>query len=385
MVDWIKMSLCRWKLFHYSLPLTEPLCLLGHEMHGRTGLILRLHDENDGTSVGDNYGEGEIAPLPGMHPETLSEAENQIWDYLSGNSLPVTCSAALSGSVNFGLDMALRTMFQNHNVSKFHSFKETAGNYRKPSKIDFKGQIFPVNGLAVGSETVLEMECEELRNGGFKAVKLKVGRLTILQDIERVRLARKILGNEIALRLDANRAWEWEDALKFAEAVQDFNIEYCEEPLLDSNKLEKLHLQTGMPLALDETLWFAPTPKSDTPAKHVSLSGIRALILKPSILGGWNNTKMWIEHAQKNGIHCVLSSCFESGLGLNWIAFMGNELLSEKFPAGLDTSKWFEQDLIEPRFLIQNGNYVFPDSWPKSKDTFLEIISEGTCEIGGLD
>lgn len=385
MVDWIKMSLCRWKLFHYSLPLTEPLYLLGHEMHERTGLILRLHDENDGTSVGDNYGEGEIAPLPGMHPETLSEAETQIRDYLSGNSLPVTCSAALFGSVNFGLDMALRTMFQNPNVSKFHSFKETAGNDRKPSKIDFKGQIFPVNGLAVGSGTVLEMECEELRNGGFKAVKLKVGRLTILQDIERVRLARKILGDEIALRLDANRAWEWEDALKFAEAVQDFNIEYCEEPLLDSNKLEKLHLQTGMPLALDETLWYAPTPKSDTPAKHVSLSGIRALILKPSILGGWNNTKMWIEHAQKNGIHCVLSSCFESGLGLNWIAFMANELLSEKFPAGLDTSKWFEQDLIEPRFLIQNGNYVFPDSWPKSKDTFLEIISEGTCEIGDLD
>ena len=385
MVDWIKMSLCRWKLFHYSLPLTEPLCLLGHEMHGRTGLILRLHDENDGTSVGDNYGDGEIAPLPGMHPETLSEAETQIRNYLSGNSLPVTCSAALFGSVNFGLDMALRTMFQNPNVSKFHSFKETAGNDPKPSKIDFKGQIFPVNGLAVGSGTVLEMECEELRNGGFKAVKLKVGRLTILQDIERVRLARKILGDEIALRLDANRAWEWEDALKFAEAVQDFNIEYCEEPLLDSNKLEKLHLQTGMPLALDETLWSAPTPKSDTPAKHVSLSGIRALILKPSILGGWNNTKMWIEHAQKNGIHCVLSSCFESGLGLNWIAFMANELLSEKFPAGLDTSKWFEQDLIEPRFLIQNGNYVFPDSWPKSKDTFLEIISEGTCEIGDLD
>jgi len=379
------MSLCRWKLFHYSLPLTEPLCLLGHEMHGRTGLILRLHDENDGTSVGDNYSDGEIAPLPGMHPETLSEAENQIGDYLYGNSLPATCSATLFGSVNFGLDMALRTMFQSPNVSKFHSFKETAGNDPKPSKFDFTGQIFPVNGLAVGSGTVLEMECEELRNGGFKAVKLKVGQLTILQDIERVRLARKILGDEIALRLDANRAWEWEDAVKFAEAVQDFNIEYCEEPLLDSNKLEQLHLQTGMLLALDETLWYAPTPKSYAPAKHVSLSGIRALILKPGILGGWNNTKMWIEHAQKNGIHCVLSSCFESSLGLNWIAFMANELMSEQCPAGLDTSKWFEQDLIEPRFLIQNGNYVFPDSWPKSKDTFLEIISEGTCEIGGLD
>ena len=158
------MSLCRWKLFHYSLPLTEPLCLLGHEMYGRTGLILRLHDENDGTSVGDNYSEGEIAPLPGMHPETLSEAESQIRDYLSGNSLPVTCSTTLFGSVNFGIDMALRAMFQSPNDSKFHNFKEAVGNDPNPSKIDFTRQIFPVNGLAVGSGTVLEMECEELQS-----------------------------------------------------------------------------------------------------------------------------------------------------------------------------------------------------------------------------
>ena len=179
MVDWIKMSLCRWKLFHYSLPLTEPLYLLGHEMHERTGLILQLHGGNDGTSVGDNYGEGEISPLPGMQLETLSEAENQIGDYLSRNCLPVTCSTSLFRSVNFGLDMALRTMFQSSNVSRFHSLKESAGNDPKLLKIDFTGQIFPVNGLAVGSGTVLEMECEELRNGGFKAVGGKIKSWTI--------------------------------------------------------------------------------------------------------------------------------------------------------------------------------------------------------------
>ena len=209
--------------------------------------------------------------------------------------------------------------------------------------------------------------------------------MNIFQDIERVRLARQVLGNEITLCLDANRAWDWDEALEFAEVMQDYDIEYCEEPLIDSNKLEQLHQQTGMPLALDETLWRTPPPKPDLPAVNISLSGISTLILKPGILGGWDNTKMWIEHAQKNGLHCVLSSCFESGMGLNWIAFMAKNLLSEHFPAGLDTSKWFEQDLIEPRFLLQNGNYVFPDSWPLSKETFLKIIADGTCEIGDLE
>ena len=111
------MSFYSWKLFHYSLPLTKPLRLLGHEMRERTGLILRLQDENVGNSVVDNYGEGEIAPLPGMHLETLVEAEYQIQDYLSSNSLPASHSAALFGSVNFGLDMALRTLFQSSKVS----------------------------------------------------------------------------------------------------------------------------------------------------------------------------------------------------------------------------------------------------------------------------
>jgi len=58
--------------------------------------------------------------------------------------------------------------------------------------------------------------------------------------------------------------------------------------------------------------------------------------------------------------------------------------LPEQFPSGLDTSKWFEQDLIEPRFLLQNGNYIFPESWPVSKDTFLGKIADGTCEIGDI-
>jgi len=386
------MAFYHWKLFHYSLPFKEPLILLGREVREREGLILRLHNENERNSINKNFGEGEIAPLSGMHPESLLEAENQILDYLSGNFNPDTNSTTLFKSVNFGLDMALRSMFQTSIDSEINNSKQILNASDKSKMFDYKSskselstQIIPVNGLAVGSGTALKKECEEIRKNGFKTAKLKVGQLNIFQDIERVRLARQVLGNEITLSLDANRAWDWDEALEFAEVMQDYDIEYCEEPLIDSNKLEQLHQQTGMPLALDETLWHAPIPNTDFPAANISLSGIKVLILKPGILGGWDKTKMWIEYAQKNGIHCILSSCFESGMGLNWIAFMAKNLLTEQFTAGLDTSKWFEQDLIEPRFSLQNGNYVFPESWPLSKDAFLKKIADGTCEIGDLE
>ncbi|HIN46910.1 MAG TPA: o-succinylbenzoate synthase [Deltaproteobacteria bacterium] len=366
------MKSCRWELFRYSLPLKEPLRMLGNESKERNGLILRLSEESAENSKAENFGEGEIAPLPGLHPESLSEAESQIREYFSGNFNPTPRSDTLFPSVRFGLDMALRTMLQSCKVSELNSFKETAGKDYRHSKSDLAVQQIPVNGLLTASGNKLEQECEQLRNTGFKAIKIKVGRLSVQDDIERVKLARKILADDISLRLDANRSWDWKEALQFAKAIKDCRIEYCEEPLRDFQRMEELHEQTGIPLALDETLWNNPNP--ETLAKN----GIRALILKPGILGGWESTKFWVDFAEKQEMKVVISSSFESGLGLNWLAFMAANLLKQQIPAGLDTAKWFKQDLIDPPFTLTNGNYVFPESWPRANLKHLQKIADGS-------
>ena len=77
----------------------------------------------------------------------------------------------------------------------------------------------------------------------------------------------------------------------------------------------------------------------------------------------------------------VLSSSFESGLGLNWIAFMANKILKKKTALGLDTSKYFKNDLIEPPFKIINGGYTLEDSWPKANEKYLQKIAEGKTKI----
>ena len=368
------MKSCRWELFRYSLPLKEPLRMLGNESKERNGLILRLSEESAENSKAENFGEGEIAPLPGLHPESLSEAESQIREYFSGNFNPTPRSDTLFPSVRFGLDMALRTMLQSCKVSELNSFKETAGNDYRHSKSDLAVQQIPVNGLLTASGNKLEQECEQLRNTGFKAIKIKVGRLSVQDDIERVKLARKILADDISLRLDANRSWEWEEAFEFAQAVSNCKIEFCEEPLRGFQKLEELHLQTGIPLALDETLWTNPNPDA------LPKNGIKALIIKPGIIGGWDGTKFWVDYAKKKNMQVVLSSSLESGLGLNWIASMAANLLRQHLPTGLDTAKWFERDLIDPPFTLTNGSYVFPDSWPRAKVKNLQKIAAGTWE-----
>lgn len=66
---------------------------------------------------------------------------------------------------------------------------------------------------------------------GFKAVKMKVGRLSLAEEIERVRAARNAIGPEIYLMLDANNAWrDLPTALLYCQRFSEFDPYWIEEP-----------------------------------------------------------------------------------------------------------------------------------------------------------
>jgi len=71
---------------------------------------------------------------------------------------------------------------------------------------------------------------------GFKAVKMKVGRLSLKEDIERVKAVRKEIGDDnIKLMIDANGALDTKSALKMARELSGENIFFFEEPVSPSN------------------------------------------------------------------------------------------------------------------------------------------------------
>ena len=360
------MNSFRWELYNYSIPLVNPLRILGQTLKVRKGLILRLYDQKG------NFGEGEVAPLPLMHLESLSQAETQLKIFLkkSFQQNPDTFKS-LPPSVSFGFEMAWRKLFKKFDLDeKIHSRVEIIFESEKAyDQIALKK--IPLNALVTGTGNDLKNQCERIKVDGFKAVKIKVGQLKVKEDLKRLEQAKNILGNQIVLRVDANRGWEFNQAKEFALGVRDFNVEYCEEPLRNINQLEKLHEHTGLQVALDETLWSNPDPI------EIPNSSISALILKPSILGGWVNTRLWINHAEKYNLQTVISSSLESGIGLNWIAVTDLCLLNKRSPAGLDSAKLFQYDLAVPPLSISQGNYVFPISWPIANKKFLNKISHG--------
>src|SRR3954451_18278704 len=65
---------------------------------------------------------------------------------------------------------------------------------------------------------------------GFRGVKIKVGRPTLAEDVERVRAVRGLLGEGVPLMVDANMRWTAAEAVRAARAFRPFDPLWLEEP-----------------------------------------------------------------------------------------------------------------------------------------------------------
>ncbi|MGH9209299.1 MAG: mandelate racemase/muconate lactonizing enzyme family protein [Acidimicrobiales bacterium] len=105
----------------------------------------------------------------------------------------------------------------------------------------------------------LEAQTERLVASGVGAVKIKVGRPDLDEDLARVAAVRRILGDRRQLMVDANQRWDLPTARRAARALERFGPDWLEEPLLadDLRAHADLRRSTSLPLALGENLYTA--------------------------------------------------------------------------------------------------------------------------------
>lgn len=91
---------------------------------------------------------------------------------------------------------------------------------------------------------------------GFNAVKIKVGRENLREDVERVEAVRDLIGPNAGLMVDANYAMDVRQAIEAANAFQDSGIIWFEEPIIPDNYAGYAEVAeaTGVPLAMGENL-----------------------------------------------------------------------------------------------------------------------------------
>lgn len=109
----------------------------------------------------------------------------------------------------------------------------------------------------------LQLTLEELQNQtrenlarGFRAIKMKVGRDKLAEDVERVAAMRELLGPDIPLMVDANMRWSVQQAILSARAFAEHNIYWLEEPTIpeDFDGHRRVQIEGGVPVASGENL-----------------------------------------------------------------------------------------------------------------------------------
>ncbi len=103
-----------------------------------------------------------------------------------------------------------------------------------------KVPVIAIGGYLMKGKTVadLETEVQHYIEEGIHGMKLKVGRLSVEEDLERTRRVRKLAGPKFHLCTDANQAWTVEQALEFARGARDLNLAWLEEPVRWYDQIE---------------------------------------------------------------------------------------------------------------------------------------------------
>ena len=107
---------------------------------------------------------------------------------------------------------------------------------------------FPVDRLLEGGRKSVD--------DGFVAVKMRLGRPTLAEDVARVAAMREHLPDHIELMADANEAWRVEETMRAMQQLQRFDLIWLEEPIAPDNFAGYAHLRSlGLvPLAAGENL-----------------------------------------------------------------------------------------------------------------------------------
>ena len=101
----------------------------------------------------------------------------------------------------------------------------------------------------------LTQECASYVDMGYNAIKLKIGGVSVEEDVERVGAVRETVGPNVDLMLDVNEGYDVPTAIRAAHLMEPFNIRWLEEPVHWYDRvtgLGQVAASTSIPIASGE-------------------------------------------------------------------------------------------------------------------------------------
>ena len=327
----------------FAVPFKKPFATSKSVIAERYGLLVWV-ETNDGIT-----GLGEAPAALESGPGSLRSTAEQMGDLaptLLGKTLaPTALPATLSPSLRFALETAALDCIAQ---SEGRPLTELLG-----------GRVRPVEVNAVigqGDDAETEASARQAVADGYRTLKLKVGGRELAEDQLVVGRVRGAVGDGVAIRLDANRAWPEARALSALEGLAQYSPEYVEEPVAPAttSSLAGLRRASPIPIAADESV-----EGRESVAALLEAGAVDVLVIKPARVGGVLEARSIVEDARSEGVDVVLTSMLESGVGLAAAAHLA-AALNLRRACGLATGPLLAHDLLEQPMTPVNGSLIVP-------------------------
>lgn len=328
------------ELESFRVRLSDPMSTAGGPIRERRGFLVTVEYEG-------YHGVGEATPLPGWTEsyEECRRALERVESVASELDWGIALAKVDSPAARHGVSLALAEARSRAAEEPLYQYLGRDGRVER----------VPVNATlgAGGSPTAVGRQARHAVDSGFQTLKLKVGTNGIEEDVERVRAIRDSVGDDVAIRVDANGAWTVEQARHAIDGLAALDVEYVEQPLPTAELRATARLRGPLDIALDESL------VSRSIEDIIDAEAADTVVLKPMVLGGPDRALEMARRAREAGIDTVVSNTVDAVVARTGAVHVAAGVPDVQ-PCGLATAGLLETDLARDPAPVVDGEITVP-------------------------
>jgi L-alanine-DL-glutamate epimerase-like enolase superfamily enzyme len=228
-------------------------------------------------------------------------------------------------------------------------------------------------------------ELAEIMSRGTKKLKVKTG-FSLAEDIQLIRKVRELVGDDVEIRVDANRAYSLADSLPMYKMLADLGVLAVEEPLNNQADLGRFRRQSGLPVILDESILTLADLE-----EAIAAQAIDSLNIKLTRVGGISEAMSYRQMCEAADIAVSLGCNEDLGQGMAAILHMAAATPNLYAMEGIGRLR-LKTDFIAEEMTLQNGCISLPngnglgvhlaDDFPEHLKQFAYVFDLSTVSPG---
>lgn len=299
------MKIIHTDIYRYSIPM-QPFAIATGTMQFAQNVFIRVFTDEG------IYGAAECSAFPYITGETqdtclvMAKDFAALWKSKDALDIPARLQeldafAARNSTIKSAFDMALYDLAAKAVNMPLYQF---LGGTKRPVETD----------ITIGIGTVEEMveKARQFEEQGANILKVKIGK-NAYDDVEKISHIRQAVNPSVLIRVDANQGWEYEDAVFALQALDQFDIQFCEQPMRSwyDDYLPELCHNAAVPVMADESCYNAHDARRLIQAKACD-----SINIKLAKSGGIAEALKIHNLAQEAGIPCMIGGMLESRFAL---------------------------------------------------------------------